>query len=209
MNPLLAGCLPVYAAPAEGDALADLGARRLGVGKVAAALALQALLAQQRPSCVLVFGVAGAYPERHRPGAALAVGDLCVVGDDLLADEGVASAEGFADLARMGLGEIGPFGADVARTEALAQALDCAIVRGATVSTCSGTEALSQALAARTGAAIETMEGAALALACRAAGVPMVQLRAISNRTGDRARGGWDLPRSIAVLQAAVRRLLA
>jgi futalosine hydrolase len=209
VSTILAGCLPVYAAPAEGDALANLGARRLGVGKVAASLALQALMAQRRPACVLVFGVAGVYPERHHQGAALAVGDLCVVGEDVLADEGVASADGFADLARMGLGEIGPFAADPERTKAVAQALGCPMVRGATVSTCSGTDAISQAMALRTGAAVETMEGAALALACRAAAVPMVQLRAISNRTGDRARGGWDLPRAVAALHAAVRRLLA
>lgn len=209
MKSLFADCLPVYAAPVEGDALADLGAQRLGVGKVAAALALQALLARRTPSCVLIFGVAGAYPERHRPGAGLAVGDLCLVREEWLADEGVAAAGGFSDLAQMGLGEIGPFAADAARTEAAARTIRVPIVRGATVSTCSGTDALSKAIAARTGADVETMEGAALALACRAAGVPWVELRAISNRTGDRALGGWDLPRAVEALQAAVRRLLA
>ena len=172
-------------------------------------LALQALLQQQRPASVLVFGVAGAYPQRHRADAALKVGDLCVVGTERLADEGVAKEDGFLDLAQMGLGDVGPFAADTVRSQAIADALGCPIVGGATVSTCSGTETLSAAIAKRTGAAIETMEGAALALACQAAGVPWVELRAISNWTGARARGGWDLSRATAALHAAVRRLLA
>jgi futalosine hydrolase len=201
--------LPVYAAPAEGSALAALGAVRLGVGKVALAVALAERIAEQRPPGVLLFGVAGAYPARHRPGASLAVGDLCLVGEDRFADEGVATPDGFRDLAQLGLGEVGPFAADRERTALAARALGAPVVIGATVSTCSGTDAQSAQIAARTGAAVETMEGAAAALVCARAGVPFVQLRAISNLTGDRARGGWDLERAIAVVQAAVRRLLA
>ena len=209
MSALLAGVLPVYAAPAEGSALAALGAVRLGVGKVALAVALAERIAAARPAGVLLFGVAGAYPARHRPGASLAVGDLCLVGADRLADEGVAAPDGFRDLAQLGLGEVGPFAADRERTAAAARALGAPVVDGATVSTCSGTDAQSALLAARSGAAVETMEGAAAAWVCARAGVPFVQLRAISNLTGDRSRGGWDLERAVTAVQAAVRRLLA
>lgn len=208
MSALLAGVLPVYAAPAEGSALAALGAVRLGVGKVALAVALAERIAAARPAGVLLFGVAGAYPARHRPGASLAVGGLCLVGEDRFADEGVLTEAGFRDLAQLGLGEVGPFAADRERTAIAARALGAPVVDGATVSTCSGTDAQSALLAARSGAAVETMEGAAAAWVCARAGVPFVQLRAISNLTGDRARGGWDLERAVASVQAAVRRLL-
>jgi futalosine hydrolase len=51
------------------------------------------------------------------------------------------------------------------------------------------------------------MEGAAVFQVCARLGVPAVQLRCVSNRTGDRARGGWDLHGSIARLHAALRAL--
>jgi futalosine hydrolase len=60
----------------------------------------------------------------------------------------------------------------------------------------------------RTNAAIETMEGAAVALVCRKLSIPLVQLRSVSNRTGDRERAAWDLDGACAPLHDAVRKLL-
>ena len=87
--------------------------------------------------------------------------------------------------------------------------LGAPIVRGATVSTCSATDVLATELATRTGAAVETMEGAAIGLACAAAGVPWAQLRAVSNLTGDRAKANWDFDRALAALHQAIRVILA
>jgi futalosine hydrolase len=53
------------------------------------------------------------------------------------------------------------------------------------------------------------MEGAAIALACAHAGVPWVQLRAVSNLTGDRDRAGWDRDRALAALANTVAELAA
>jgi futalosine hydrolase len=203
----LRGWLPVYAAPVEGEALAALGAVRLGVGTVAAALARHDLLLRERPAGVLLLGVAGAYPARHRDGATLAVGDVALVDRDGFADEGVRTEDGFRDLRALGLGDVGPFAADAAATARAAALLGVPVVRGATVSTCSGSEALSQELAARTGAALETMEGAAVASVCARHGVPGVLGRAVPNYTGPRARGAWHLAAAVSAVQAAVRRL--
>ncbi|MBK8095822.1 MAG: futalosine hydrolase [Planctomycetes bacterium] len=205
----LNGWLPVCAAPVEAAGLEDLGVLVAGVGKVAFAVGLTRRLLQQPPHGVLLFGVAGAYPARHRPGTSLGVGDLCVVASDRLADEGVVTTTGFTDLAAMGLGESGPFAMAVAESAWLAARLRVPLVVGATVSTCSGTEMASATIAARAVAEVESMEGAAAAFVCARAGVPLVQLRAISNLTGDRDRGGWDLRGAVAKVQAAVRLLLA
>jgi futalosine hydrolase len=155
---------------------------------------------------VVGYGVAGTYP-----GSSLRVGDVCLVGDDQLADEGVAAEDGFHALPDLdlglGLGEVGPFPADPEQTATVARALAVPIVSAATVSTCSATDDRAAALAARTGAGIETMEGAALALACRSFGIPWIQIRAISNRTGDRARGGWNLELALRNLADALRNL--
>lgn len=190
----------VCAAPIEGEGLADAV---LGVGKTAAAMRTTRLLLAGRPAWLLLIGVCGAYE-----GSGLAVGSLCVVGEDVLADEGVALAGGaFLGLGELGLGAVGPFVADAARTRAIAAALAAPVVRGATVSSCSGEDGLARALARRSGAQVETMEGAAVLQVCQELGVPAVQLRCVSNRTGERARAGWDLRGAVARLHAAVRAL--
>ena len=189
----------VCAAPIEGGELADAV---VGVGKAAAAMRTTQLLMTRRPPWVLLIGVCGAYP-----GSGLEVGGLCLVGEDVLADEGVALADGgFIDLTRMGFGAT-LFVGDPARTRALAAELAAPVVRGATVSSCSGSDALACSLAARSGAQVETMEGAAVLQVCQHLGVPVVQLRAVSNRTGERARGGWDLRGAVDRLHAGVRAL--
>jgi futalosine hydrolase len=207
----------VYAAPREGAWLAsrNVSTLELGVGKIAATMSLTASLAERRPQLVLQFGVCGAYPARHlRSGLSeLHVLDTCVVASEVVVDDGVQTPDGFLDLAQLsiqGLAEAGPIFADVPRSQAIATLLGCPLVAAATVSTGAGTEALSQAYAARGGGVqVESMEGAAVAAVCRHFGVAHVQLRVISNRTGDRRLSGWDLDGAIAKLTAEVERVLA
>lgn len=200
----LAGALWVYAHPAEAEGLELPLVRCTGVGKIAAAVACTEALIEFRPPLVVNFGVAGAYPGGPEVGA------LCMVAREFLADEGVEQEDGFRSMKALKLGEIGPFLADDGATRAVAQRLGgIPVVDGATVSSCSATDARSSEVAARTGAAVESMEGAAVAMAASACGVPWVQLRAVSNRTGDRAKAGWDLDRACAALHDAVRRALA
>ena len=52
------------------------------------------------------------------------------------------------------------------------------------------------------------MEGAAVAAVCKRFEVPLAQLRAVSNRTGDRERGLWDLDRAVANLGAGISKLV-
>ena len=194
----------VYAHPKEAAGLELPSGLELGVGKIEATLSLARRLAQDPPAAVVNFGVAGAWAR-----SGLDVGDVCLVVEETLADEGVATADGFEDLRALRLAERVLWSADAALTDRLAATLPgIARVRGTTVSTCSGTDALAQAYAERTQAAVETMEGAAVARVCEAFGVPWAQVRAISNRTGDRDRGGWDLRRAKTQLHAAMQRLL-
>lgn len=203
----------VHAAPREGESVIGRhdDVLELGVGKLAAAVSLTHALHERRPDAVLSFGLAGAYPSRHlRAGlVGLQLLDFCVVTHEWLADEGVEQPEGFRDLATMGLAEIGPWPTDAALSDRLAALLGCPRVVGATVSTISGIDRLSHAYAERTGAQIETMEGAALAAVCRRFGVRFAELRVISNFTGDRDRSGWDLEASLARLAEVMDRVLA
>lgn len=196
----------VHAAPIEGESVAWGPRTRLclGVGKTAAAVGLARALANGDVGSVVAFGVAGA----HR-ASGLAVGDRVLVGTDVLADEGVRTPAGFLDLPALGLGEIGPWSADEGLLALAGGVLKAPTVAASTVSTCSGTDALASEAAARSGAAIETMEGAAIAAACAAFGVPWIQLRVISNATGDRDRAGWDLARALDELGRAIGELFA
>lgn len=200
--------LAVYAAPVEGRGLQGGRCLELGVGKAAAAGTLaRALATGTPPPAVLLFGVCGAYPGgRHR----LAVRDLCLVHDDRLADEGANDEHGFRSLDAMGIGITGPFVMDRALTARAAGLLGgLPTVPAATVSACSARDDVAAELAQRTGAAIETMEGAAVALVCRDFGVPLVQLRCVSNRCGARSGGEWDLAGAVAALRRAVTTLWA
>lgn len=201
----------VHAATAEALLLADLRPLRLGVGKTAAATTLAHELAtrRNRPGLVLLFGVAGAFPQRHlgRP-LRLAPGAVCVVGLDRFGDEGVVTPQGFRGIDELKLGDCGPFELAADLAGEAANRLGVPVVSGVTVSTCSGTEASAADLAARSRAEIETMEGAAVAHVCASFGVPLLHVRAISNWTGDRERGEWDLKTAAKAAQSAVRRLL-
>lgn len=205
------GTLLACADPREGDRLLAARVGRvavLGVGKVPAAVRLAAEL-RRDVERVLLFGVCGAYPApltAARP--VLEVLDLCVVGDSLLADEGVATDDGFVGLEGLGLGSTGPWAADGELSQAVASALAAPIVRAATVSSCSGTDAAAAAVAARSGAHVETMESAACAFVCRSSGVPFVEVRCVGNRTGRRAAGGFALDEASAKAQQAVIDLL-
>ncbi len=198
--------LYVYAAPREGQPwVHDPRVHGVGVGKVAATLALARRVLERRPAAVVSFGVAGAHP------GGPAIGQACWVIEDWLADEGVETPAGFLSLEELGLGARGPFAADLALTDELAARLGGGLPRviGATVSSCSGTDALARARQlACPGVAVETMEGAAVAAVCAGLGIPWAQLRVVSNRTGDREHAGWDLPVALARLHEAVARLL-
>jgi len=212
----IADFLIVCASAVEQVSMVELGVHALGVGKTNAAMHLPgALRANPEARAVLLYGVAGAFPDRHR-GAPAPVrnGALCIVGSDRFGDEGVETPKGFVDLGSpvfgsgQRLADTGPFPANPRMAQQAAALLGVPIVRGVTVSTCSGTDATSQRMHKRSGADVETMEGAAVAYVCRQLELPLLHVRAISNWTGDRSRGEWNLGAAVESVQRAVRRLL-
>lgn len=133
----------------------------------------------------------------------LEIGGVVVASESVFADEGSATPDGFIDIGRLGFPPIARGSAlasvSVPGDEMLVRALVrefplCAPV--ATVSTCSGTDAAAREVSRRTGAAAEAMEGAAVGLAAWRIGgfaLPFVEVRVISNTTGDRPVQRWDL----------------
>jgi futalosine hydrolase len=115
---------------------------------------------------------------------------------------------GFVDMRGLGLA-LGEFeGNAVPVDERLLERLADEFAMGpiATVATCSGTDAAALEVVRRTGAVAEAMEGAAVVHAARRLNVPAIELRTISNTTGERGRQMWDLARGLAALRESVPR---
>ncbi len=191
----------------------------LGVSAPVAAMRLTRELARAMsvdgglPDLVLLFGVAGAFPDRHLEADLRAraptpeLGACAWVSRDAFGDLGVQSESDFLDLEALGLEQPGPFGMHALGAELAARAgLPC--LDAVTVATGSAREAESRALHQRTGARLESMEGAAVAMVCASFGVPMIQLRSVSNYTGDRVRAAWSLDSAVAAVQDYVCALL-
>jgi len=178
-----------------------------GVGTVAAATTVAALAAHVAPSAVLVTGIAGAYV-----GAFVPVGVAVAAASEHDLDAGVLGRNEQVSLATIALprGE-GPDGpifehlpTDPGWRSVLARACGTVALPFATSDAISGDLDVAAARAARSGAAIESMEGVGAALACARLGLPFGELRGVSNVAGVRDKAAWDVP---AALRAATRAL--
>jgi len=191
-----------------------------GIGRVnAAAATVEALLREGPFDAVLSAGVAGALPKVERETGSvatsgsgpfatdatmqLALGDIVVADSCVYFEEGIITHEGFRTMDTIGF-PLGPFAGNRVPVDArLAALAPNGSRRGAiaTVATCSGTDGAARDVARRTGAVAEAMEGAAVVHAALRHGVPAIEIRAISNTTGDRARQRWDLAAAIESLR--------
>ena len=189
-----------------------------GLGAVNTAHALTRCLQMELPPWVLQFGVGGAYET-----AGLGLGDLALATEESFGDLGVLTPAGWRSSEEIGLpvaevdGESRynryPLDADLSRggAAALEERMEARVALGpfVTVQACSGTAALGRERASRApGALCESMEGAAAAQLCWIYGVPLVEVRAISNRVEDRDTAAWDLPLASRRAQEAARILV-
>ncbi len=180
-----------------------------GVGAVRAAAATALALQNQPCAALLHVGVGGAYPASGLP-----VGALVTAASECDPQAGILTPDGYQDLGGLGFPLTtafpnrivfdNPWADWVAQRVAPAPRLPFA-----TVQCCSGTNAASEMMASRAEAAVENMEGLAVAWTAGQFGVPYAALRAISNLTGDRDRQQWNLPAAQAVLAQSVGAILA
>ncbi|WP_078865093.1 MULTISPECIES: futalosine hydrolase [unclassified Streptomyces] len=170
-----------------------------GVGPALAAAttagALTAAALAGRPyGLVVSAGIGGGFP----PGAP--VGSLVVADAITAADLGAETADGFLPVTELGFGAIThrPPESLVRVVSAATGARTGTIL---TVSTVTGTAARAAALSDRhPGALAEGMEGFGVAEAAAAHGVPVLELRAVSNPVGPRDRAAWRIGDALAAL---------
>ncbi|MGW3357074.1 futalosine hydrolase [Streptomyces bungoensis] len=175
----------------------DLLAAGVGPALAAAstAAALTAAALAGRPyGLVVSAGIGGGFP----PGAPL--GSLVVADAITAADLGAETAEGFVPVTELGFGTVthrppGPL------VRAVAEATGARTGTVLTVSTVTGTAARAAALRARHPRALaEGMEGFGVAEAAAAHGVPVLEIRAVSNPVGPRDRAAWRIGEALAAL---------
>ena len=171
---------------------------RTGVGQVNAAHAVTLFIARDRPSAIVVCGVGGAYS-----GRGLAVGDVVAAQTECYGDLGATSPAGFLDMQSLGF----PV---VEAPQPLYNLLPMQVfpvsrrVPFVTVSSCTGTDDMAESLAARTGGAVESMEGAAVAHVAHLHGIPVGEVRGISNMVGNRNPAVWRLQEAASAAQRVV-----
>jgi futalosine hydrolase len=165
-----------------------------GVGTPVTLLRLAAWIETCKPAWMLNLGIAGAYP-----GSGLKIGDMVIGTSEVFADLGMETLDGGGFLP---MGET-PFTDPwhrkplplwvpewvvglAAESSAGTEAPRVRLGRGATVNTCAGREATGRMRREIFDADFESMEGAAVALAGMARGLPVFEARAISNAAADR-----------------------
>ncbi|MFC4767833.1 futalosine hydrolase [Effusibacillus consociatus] len=173
-----------------------------GVGPAAAAASTATALATAKYGLVVSAGIGGGFPGRAE------VGSLVVANEIVAADLGAQTPDGFCSLDELGFGStrvpVDP--RLVTRVTGGLQAAGLPVTAGPvlSVSTVTGTATTALELTSRVpGATAEAMEGYGVATAARHHGVPILEIRAISNPVGPRDRASWRIKEALNVLEAA------
>ncbi|MED4752684.1 futalosine hydrolase [Brevibacillus choshinensis] len=177
--------------------------RNGGVGPIAAAASTARILATEEPfDLVICAGISGGFVDQAE------VGSLVVASEIVCADLGAETAEGFSSLDELGFGSASvPVDQELVAhvTDALQRAgLSARKGPVLTLSTVTGTAATALELSKRMpGAAAEAMEGYGVAVAAQDVGVPVLEIRAVSNAIGPRDKSAWRIKDALAALEAA------
>ena len=174
---------------AAGDVVVVAG----GVGAAAVAAATASELARRPFSYAVSAGIGGGFPDSAK------LGDLLAADRIIAADLGAQDGDRFLSLDELGFG--------TCVYEAFRIPGDV-FVRGdvLTVNTVTGSAERADFLRARHPAAIgEAMEGYGVAVAAARFGVPVAEIRAVSNPVGPRDRNAWRIGEALAALTEAAR----
>jgi futalosine hydrolase len=166
-----------------------------GVGAVNAAYALTRFLDRERVEAIVVCGIGGAYP-----GSGLETGSVVCAETECYGDLGASSPDGFLDMKALGFAVI-PGVYNVLPMQIFPTPRRARFV---TMNTCTGTDDAARAIEARTGGGVENMEGAAIAHVAALSGIPVGEIRGISNPVGNRDRSAWRVKEAAAAAQEAL-----
>ncbi|SDT62698.1 futalosine hydrolase [Mucilaginibacter mallensis] len=153
-----------------------------GAGMVATAFAMGKHLAANKYDLAINLGICGSFDKD------IALGDVLEIVEDDLAELGAEDDEDFITIDKLGFGE-----SSFRATYQLPEKFNLKKVNAVTVNTVHGNDTSIKKLSDRMNAQLESMEGAAFFYACREAGIPSLQIRAVSNYVEKRNRDAWQI----------------
>ncbi|WP_068618819.1 futalosine hydrolase [Paenibacillus tuaregi] len=179
-----------------------------GVGSAAAAASTARILAESDGVYDLVIsaGIGGGFAD------VAATGTVVVASSIVAADLGAETQDGFTSVDELGFGSsrIAVPAELAARWTEAVQVAGVTVHLGPilTVTTATGTAGTADDLVGRVpGAAAEAMEGYGVAIAAQQAGLPVLEIRGISNAVGPRDRAAWRIGDALAALESAFTKL--
>jgi futalosine hydrolase len=174
-----------------------------GVGMVATAFALGSHLAKNEYDLAINLGIAGSFDR------GIAIGDIAEITSDTLAELGAEDGDQFLSIDQLGFGESAfQPSARVDTYLAASASIKPARATAITVNMVHGNDASIERVSHRLQPQLESMEGAAFFYACRQAGVPSMQIRAVSNYVEKRNRDAWQIGLAIKNLNNFATQLL-
>ena len=160
----------------------DISILITGAGMVPTAFALGKHLAKNTYDLAINIGIAGSFDRD------IALGEVVEITQDTFAELGAEDNEVFITIDELGFGK-----SSFSSTYPFPAKFNLKKTAAITVNTVHGNEASIKKLSSRVNAQIESMEGAAFFYACAAAGVPCMQIRAVSNYVEKRNRDTWQI----------------
>lgn len=184
-----------------------------GVGKVNAAHSTTLILENYNVDYVVLFGIGGAY-------IPLRTGDIAVAESENYGEEGILMNEGWKSMEYTGFPLLqnekeyyNAFPMDMNLVKlAVSASWKCGFnaISGnfITVSQCSGTIESGKIMKQRFNGICENMEGAAVAHLCALYGIPVIEMRGISNVIEDMDRKKWNIEEAASNCNKAVIELI-
>lgn len=170
-----------------------------GVGAVNAAYSVTSAILLDKPRAIVLCGIGGAYPS-----SGLRVGDAVCAETEIYGDLGAQTPTGFLDMKALG------FPVVTSNSGPLYNELPMQLfpadrrVRFVTVSMCTGTRERASEIEVRTRGVVENMEGAAVAHVAHLHGIPVGEVRGISNIATDRDKSTWQIKDASEAAQHAL-----
>jgi futalosine hydrolase len=166
-----------------------------GIGQLQSAYALQNRVRFERPGLVIQAGIGGSSDKED-------MGKVYAIGSEKIADLGVMEKEGFTDIFGMGLENPDRFPFQDGKLENpykyLLEWTGLPVLDGATVNGIRSSDV--DGFQRNRLRVVESMEGAALHYVSLMEKIPFLQIRAISNITGDRDKSRWKLKEALTNL---------
>lgn len=171
-----------------------------GVGMVPTAFSLGKHLSGISYGLAINAGIAGSFDFN------LALGEVCIVAEDVFAELGAEDGEEFLSIDDLGFGESRqlPNFPD----SGVLTPLNLKQVKAITVNKVHGNKLMIAKTIARFNPKIETMEGASFFYACNQTATPCIQIRAISNYVERRNREKWNIGLAVKNLNDKIIQLL-